>query len=1579
MKLKGVLGASLLLATVLASACGQEDSAPKTEPTPAVVRTTRQEAKSDYNKVLILGSSVNGGVNSPEALAVKNYRPTAQITVVTDAQWTAMTANEFSQYHLIIIGDPGCVTTTAPFQAAVENRTVWGPVVDSEVVIIGTNTSNGGSQPLMQAGIHQALENGVQFYTSMYISLGCSYQSAPANTAVTLLEPFGNFKVQGMSTCADFAHRFATYPDMFSNEIYDGALVGPSGCSTRTVFTEYPVRNLTAVAIATDYDGTNPIPARQIYEDFIDFDENDGDYLFDGTPYVLIRNVSAVGAGCGGDSNNIPSGEECDLGDSINGQRGEECSFSCRMNWCGNGIVDEGEACDNGNNNQRTPQGDIVNGSCSAFCQIVDVPNPNPPPVALCRNVTVNAVNQCGMSADINNGSYDPGNEAVTCTQSPAGPYNIGNTTVTLTCADPVGQLASCTGVVTVVDKVAPVVTVLGSNPQTLECNRNASYTTGGFEPNPAASANDLCSGPIANIVKTGSVTMSTPGTYTRTYTATDPAGNSGAASRTVIIADRLKPNITTPATVAALECKVSTYSDVPPTASDQCVGNVNVTTSGSVNVNAVGNYTLTYNAVDPSGNAADPKTRVVAVKDTRIPALAINGDANLNVECIKNGPFTDPGATATDVCAGTWTVQGTPAIGAGTVGSFQLSYQAIDPSNNSVTLSNARTVTVSDTLPPTLTMNGAANLPLECANPFTDPGATANDQCAGALSVTTTGSVNNLQLGAQTLTYSANDGQGHPVSATRTVTVSDSVAPSIALAGPLAQQVECGDPTYADPGATANDACAGAVPAVPVSPANPSQPNTYTVQYRATDPSGNVALSADSRTVTVQDTLPPSLMLNGSASMGLECASAYTEQGATANDQCAGNLPVNIAGSVNNRQLGAQTLTYSATDGASHTASATRTVTVSDSLAPSIALNGPLAQQVECGDPTYADPGATANDACAGAVPAVPVSPANPNQPNTYTVQYRAVDPSGNAALSADSRTVTVQDTLPPTLNLAGANPQQVECGSAWADPGSSASDQCAGLLSPTVSGGVNHLVPADYPVTYTVSDGQGHSAQQTRAVNVRDTLPPSIAVNGPVNDTFACGSTYVDPGATATDACDTNVQVTATQTGSSSTPGTFTISYEARDDAGHVATSPVSRTVTVSDDAPPTLVLLGTASQVLECPTPFNEPGYTANDACYGDVTSSVQVAGNVTAGTPGTYPLTYTVTDPSGQSAPAVTRTVTVQDTQRPQVTVNGQLDIQLECGAGSYTDEGATASDACAGTLAAVPSTTPNPGAPGNYIIVYTATDPSGNVGTSATSRTVHVVDSIAPQISLTGGNTTLECASPWNDPGATASDQCAGNLAVSVSGTVNNMQLGPQNLVYTANDGTNQATTTRVVTVNDTQAPAIAVNGPLNDTFALRLHLRGSGRHGLRRVRRQRAGHLGAERQRGPAGLLHHHLQGAGPLGQPGHLAGAARGDGERRRSAHAGAAGLDQPVARVRHGVQRAGLLGQRRVLRRCDEPRPGVRQREQRLAGQLPADVHGVGSGGPERSSGHPHGDGERHAGAVPHGARRAQPAAAV
>ena len=130
---------------------------------------------------------------------------------------------------------------------------------------------------------------------------------------------------------------------------------------------------------------------------------------------------------------------------------------------------------------------------------------------------------------------------------------------------------------------------------------------------------------------------------------------------------------------------------------------------------------------------------------------------------------------------------------------------------------------------------------------------------------------------------------------------------------------------------------------------------------------------------------------------------------------------------------------------------------------------------------------------------------------------------------------------------------------------------------------------------------------------------------------------------------------------------------------------------------------------------------------------------------------------------------TRTVNVRDQLRPEVTILGNLTQTVQCNDPAYQDPGATASDQCAGTLPATAVPTPNPGAVGTQTISYRATDPAGNVGTSSNSRTLTVIDTLAPVVTLNGSAAVpLECANPWTDPGATARDQCAGNLAVTIS-------------------------------------------------------------------------------------------------------------------------------------------------------------------------------------------------------------------
>jgi len=157
-----------------------------------------------------------------------------------------------------------------------------------------------------------------------------------------------------------------------------------------------------------------------------------------------------------------------------------------------------------------------------------------------------------------------------------------------------------------------------------------------------------------------------------------------------------------------------------------------------------------------------------------------------------------------------------------------------------------------------------------------------------------------------------------------------------------------------------------------------------------------------------------------------------------------------------------------------------------------------------------------------------------------------------------------------------------------------------------------------------------------------------------------------------------------------------------------------------------------IGTLDMTVECATSFVDPGATAQDACEGPV--SVNTSGTVDVGHVGDYGVTYTAVDRAGGQAAPVVRSVHVADTTAPVVTVLGPNPATVEC-ATPFVDPGATASDSCVGPLPVTASGPVDVGVPGSYGVVYTAADPSGNTGTA--SRLVTVRDTIPPVIKVVG--------------------------------------------------------------------------------------------------------------------------------------------------------------------------------------------------------------------------------------------------
>ena len=76
-------------------------------------------------------------------------------------------------------------------------------------------------------------------------------------------------------------------------------------------------------------------------------------------------------------------------------------------------------------------------------------------------------------------------------------------------------------------------------------------------------------------------------------------------------------------------------------------------------------------------------------------------------------------------------------------------------------------------------------------------------------------------------------------------------------------------------------------------------------------------------------DTTSPTITINGSSSVDVVLNSTYTDAGATATDDVDGSVSVSTNNPVNTDSAGTYTVTYTASDAAGNSATATRTVNV--------------------------------------------------------------------------------------------------------------------------------------------------------------------------------------------------------------------------------------------------------------------------------------------------------------------------------------------------------------------------------------------------------------------------------------------------------------------------------------------------------------------------------------------------------------------------------------------------------------------------------------------------------------------------
>ena len=361
------------------------------------------------------------------------------------------------------------------------------------------------------------------------------------------------------------------------------------------------------------------------------------------------------------------------------------------------------------------------------------------------------------------------------------------------------------------------------------------------------------------------------------------------------------------------------------------------------------------------------------------------------------------------------------------------------------------------------------------------------------------------IPAGIHPIDCTATDASGNFATYSYTLEINDVTFPVISLTGANPQAIEAGI-AYSELGATASDNV-GVVGGVVIDAAgvDTGTPGDYMVTYTARDAAGNSTTAI--RNVEVRDTIAPEFPVAPAdvivPAAGVGGAIVNFPDPAVTDNASAAPTVVCIPASGALFPIGTTPVTCRATDGSGNFAEVSFDVVVQDTIPPDIS-NIPIdiVQEATASGGaivTYNLPDATDNASATVTIDCQP--PTGSIFPvGMTTVTCTATDESGNSAQAFFE--VIVQDTTAPVVTLNGANPITLSAGTAYVEPGATATDNVGVVGAVNISGAVNIGVPGAYTITYTAMDAAGNSSSIDRTVNIVDDMPPVVTV--PAGDVF-------------------------------------------------------------------------------------------------------------------------------------------------------------------------------------------------------------------------------------------------------------------------------------------------------------------------------------------------------------------------------------------------------------------------------------------------------------------------------------------
>ncbi|RFN58148.1 HYR domain-containing protein [Marixanthomonas ophiurae] len=824
----------------------------------------------------------------------------------------------------------------------------------------------------------------------------------------------------------------------------------------------------------------------------------------------------------------------------------------------------------------------------TASCSFDVTVNDTEAPTANCVapfTVQLDASGQASITAaDINDGSTD--NCEIDTTSIDITDFNcsnVGDNTVTLTVTDVNGNSSTCTTTVTVEDNIAPVANCVAPFTVQLDANGQASITAVDIND----SSTDNCEIDTTSIDITD-FNCSNVGDNTVTLTVTDVNGNSSTCTTTVTVEDNLAPvaNCVAPFTVqldANGQASI-TAADINDGSTDNCSIDTTAIDVTDFDCSNIGDNTVTLTVTDVNGNSSTCTT-TVTVEDNIAPVancvapftvqLDANGQASITATDINDG--------STDNCGIDTTSIDITDFDCSNIGDNTVTLTVTDVNGNSNTCTT--TVTVEDNIAPVV----------NCAAPFTVE-LDANGQASITASDINDGSTDNCgidttsiditdfdcsNVGDNTVTLTVTDVNGNTSTCTTTVTVEDSIAPTIVCPADILASTDPTDcfATVNFPDALATDNCAGVTVAQTGGLPSGSQfpVGVSTVEYTATDANGNTSLCTFD--ITVEDNEAPiavceniTIQLDefGSASI----TAANLDGGST--DACGVDSIAIDQDTFDCSNVGDNNVTLTVTDVNGNVSTCTAIVTVEDITAPEVVCQDITVQLDATGTVsiTGMDVDGGSTDACGIASYDLDIDTFDCSNVGVNTVELTVTDNSGNTATC--TAMVTVEDNIAPDLVCTDFTLELGEDGTATLLPGDviASNDDACGIDTTAVDITEFDCIDIGTPVTVQVfvSDVNGNLSTCNAVVTVVDIMAPVVTCPADqtvdpgegnlfyeVPDYFALGE------ASATDNCTSNVTITSQQpaAGELVSDGIHTITLTAEDEYGNIGTCTFELTV--------------------------------------------------------------------------------------------------------------------------------------------------------------------------------------------------------------------------------------------------------------------------------------------------------------------------------------------------------------------------------------------------------------------------------